>query len=102
LLISGKNCRWGAEVREPRQNARLDVQKSPFAGSVGRDTRMSADSKSRFNGSTVAKQQRLASLSHCIKRDISPSWTDLGLSGPVKIRDLWHHKHLGALTEILP
>ena len=34
-------------------------------------------------------------------RDVSVSLADLGLAGPVKIRDLWNHKDLGAVTDKL-
>jgi alpha-galactosidase len=34
-------------------------------------------------------------------REISASLADLGLSGPVRIRDLWNHKDLGVATGML-
>ncbi len=34
-------------------------------------------------------------------RDISVSLADIGLAGPAKLRDLWNHKDLGAVTDKL-
>lgn len=34
-------------------------------------------------------------------RDVSVSLADIGSAGPVKIRDLWHHKDLGTVTGTL-
>jgi len=34
-------------------------------------------------------------------RDLSVSLADIGLTGPAKVRDLWNHKDLGAVTDKL-
>jgi hypothetical protein len=97
LFNTNKQVAWIADLPESKDKYVALFNTSPAQVPGGRHGRGEADTASRSAATNAPAVDPAATQ----PRDISVSLADIGFTGPARVRDLWNHKNLGAVTGIL-
>jgi alpha-galactosidase len=89
LFNTNNEVAWTADVSEPKDKylALFNTSPAPTPGRRG-----------GFGANPAVAATNAPAVDALQPRSVSVSLADLGISGPVKVRDLWNHKDLGTFT----
>jgi alpha-galactosidase len=89
LFNTNNEVAWTADVPEPKDKylALFNTSPAPTPGRRG-----------GFGANPAVAATNAPAVDALQPRSVSVSLADLGISGPVKVRDLWNHKDLGTFT----